>query len=55
MPDVDVFLDVYFDLRFPLIALDLEKLRRAIQRRERNELVTHFGVELVGSPVASTR
>jgi FRG domain len=50
MPDVDVFLDVYFDLRFPLIALDLEKLRRAMQRRERNELVTHFGVELAGSP-----
>lgn len=50
MPDVDVFLDVYSDLRFPLISVDLEKLRRAMQQRAQNGLRSHFGVELTGSP-----
>jgi len=48
MQDVNIFLEVYADLRFPFISVDLDKLRKAILQREQAGNRSHFGVDLNG-------
>jgi len=48
MQSPDMFLEVYADLRFPFISVDLEKLRRAVRLLKEGESTTHFGVDLRG-------
>jgi hypothetical protein len=48
MQSVDIFFEVYNDLRFPFISLDLDKLRQAILRREQTGNRSHFAVKLSG-------
>ena len=49
MNEVDVFLEVYADLRFPLIAVDTEKLRGALRQHKQMGEKSHFAVRLHGT------
>src|SRR5579863_1445646 len=49
MEQINVFEEVYADLRFPLIAVDIEKLRRALRQRRKKGKKTHFAVRLHGT------
>jgi hypothetical protein len=46
MRDNDTFMEVYADLRFPFISVDLDKLRTAIRQVEQTGNRSHFGVGL---------
>jgi hypothetical protein len=48
MHEVDVFLEVYADIRFPLIAADLEKLRGALRQHQQMGQQSRFAVSLHG-------
>jgi hypothetical protein len=49
MNEVDVFLEVYADLRFPLIAVDMEKLRDELRQHKQMGQKSHFAVRLHGT------
>ena len=48
MQNVDIFREVYADLRFPLLAVDMEKLRNAMRERLKGETKSHFAISLRG-------
>jgi hypothetical protein len=50
MHEMDVFQEVYADLRFPLVAADLEKLRHALRQDHQIGQKGHFAVRLSGTP-----
>src|SRR5271170_4282905 len=49
MNKVNTFLEVYADLRFPLVAVDMKKLREALRQHKRMGEKSHFGVKLHGT------
>jgi hypothetical protein len=49
MHQVDMFHEVYADLRFPLIAVDMEKLREGLRQLQKRRQTSHFAVSLHGT------
>ena len=46
MQEVKVFQDVYADLRFPLICVDIEKLREFLRKPQEKQTGSHFAASL---------
>jgi hypothetical protein len=46
----DTFFEVFSDVRFPLIAIDVQRVRRALDARRAGEVATHVAIKLDGPP-----